>query len=49
MVDVDGIFDELKDLPHGIINLRVLSPWLLKKPLFGVVINVTLSVLNGFS
>ena len=46
-VDMDKISDELENWPDQIINLRVLSSGLLKKPLFDFVVSTTLSVLIG--
>ena len=48
-VDMDEISDKLKNWPDWIIDLRVTSPWLLKKHLFDFVISITHSVLIGSS
>ena len=38
---MDEISDKFGNWPDRIINLRVTSPWLLKKPLFGFVISMS--------
>ena len=35
--------DKFKNWPDRIINCRILSPWLLKKPLFDFVISISFS------
>ena len=42
-MDMDEISHELENWPDRIINLRVRSPCLQKKPLFDFVINITFS------
>ena len=44
-VDMDEFSDDSETWPDRIINLRVTSPWLLKKPLFYIVISIASSVL----
>ena len=42
-IDMDEISKEFENWTYRIINLRVTSPWLLKKPLFDFVISTTRS------
>ena len=42
-VGMDRILNKFKNWPEPIINLRVMSPWLLKKPLFDFVISILAS------
>ena len=42
-VDIDGISDEFETWLDRIMNVRVMSPWLLKKSLFDFVISVASS------
>ena len=47
--DMNEILDKIENWPDQIINLRVTSPWFLKKPLFDFVVSVTHSVLLRYS
>ena len=42
---MDEIADEFETWPDWLINLGIIFPWLLKKPLFDFVIHITHSVL----
>ena len=42
-VDMDEISNKFENWPDRIVNLRVTSPWLLKKPLFDFVFSMSFS------
>ena len=42
-VDMDEISEKFEKRPDQVMNLSVISPWLLKKLLFDLIISVALS------
>ena len=48
-VDMDGISGEFETWPDWIICLSLMSPWLLKKPVFDFIFSINHSVLIGSS